>query len=75
MFLGVNIQQGPFDCIGMDFVEMDRSQGGNWYAPVIQGYLTKWLEVYALQDRKAQAVAKCLQDLVCQPKIQIGMYE
>ena len=38
-------------------------------------YLTKWMEVYALQDRKAQAVAKCLQDLVCQSKVQIGMYE
>jgi len=32
---------GPFDCIGMDFVEMDRSQKGNRYALVIQDYLTK----------------------------------
>ena len=55
---------GPFECIGMDFVEMDRSRDGNWYALVIQDYLTKWPEVYAVQDRKAETVAKCLLDFI-----------
>ena len=55
---------GPFECIGMDFVEMDRSRDGNRYALVIQDYLTKWPEVYAVQDRKAETVAKCLLDLI-----------
>ena len=32
---------GPFECIGMDFVEMDRSRKGNRYTLVIQDYLTK----------------------------------
>ena len=54
---------GPFECIGMDFVEMDRSRDGRRYALVIKDYLTKWLEVYVLPNRKAETVAKCLLDL------------
>ena len=55
---------GPFECIRIDFVEMDKSRDGNQYALVIQDYLTKWPEVYPVQDRKAETVAKCLQDLI-----------
>lgn len=55
---------GPFDCVGMDFVELDMSKRGNWYALVFQDYLSKWPEVYALADRKATTVANCLVDLV-----------
>ena len=55
---------GPFNCVGMDFVEMDVSQDGNRYALVFQDYLTKWPEVYALSNRKAETVAKCLLDVV-----------
>ena len=51
---------GPFDCVGMDFVELDVSHDGNRYALVIQDYLTKWPEGYALSNRKAETVAKCL---------------
>ena len=54
---------GPFECIGMDFIEMDCSRKGNRYALVIQDYLTKWPEVYPLPDRKAETVARCLLDL------------
>ena len=55
---------GPFDMIGMDFVELDVSRSGNRYALVFQDYLSKWPEVYALSNRRAETVAKCLQDLV-----------
>ena len=55
---------GPFDCIGMDFVELDVSRQGNRYALVFQDYLSKWPEVYALADKKATTVTKCLMDLV-----------
>lgn len=55
---------GPFDMIGMDFVELDVSKSGNKYALVFQDYLSKWPEVYALSNRRAETVAKCLQDLV-----------
>ena len=48
----------------MDFVELDVSQVGNRYAFVLQDYLTKRPEVYALPNRKAEIVAKCLLDVV-----------
>ena len=54
---------GPFECIGMDFVELDRSHKGNQYTLVMQDYLTKWPEVYPLPDRKAETAARCLLDL------------
>ena len=55
---------GPFECVGMDFLEMDKSNGGNRYALVFQDYLTKWPKVYPVKDRKAETVAKCLLDLI-----------
>lgn len=45
-------------------MELDCSGDGNRYALVFQDYLSKWPEVYALPDRKAETVAKCLLDLV-----------
>ena len=55
---------GPFECPGMDFVELDWSESGKRYALVFQDYLTKWLVVYALSDCKAESVVQCLVDLV-----------
>ena len=43
---------------------MDRSNSGNRYALVLQDYLTKWPEIYAIPDRKAETVAKCLMDFI-----------
>ena len=54
----------PFQCVGMDFKEMDTSTDGNRYALVFQDYLTKWPEVFPFKDRSATTVAKCLADLV-----------
>ena len=42
----------PFKCVGMDFVEFDKSNAGNCYALVFQDYLTKWPEVYAVDNRE-----------------------
>ena len=55
---------GAFECVGMDFKEMDKSKLGNRYALVLQDYLTKWPEIYAVPDRKAETVAKCLMDFI-----------
>jgi len=46
----------PFECIGMDFKELDISHNGNRYALVFQDYLTKWLEVFPVADRTARTV-------------------
>ena len=54
----------PFECIGMDIKEFDKSSKGNQYALVFQDYLTKWPEVYPLPDHKAPTVAGCLADLI-----------
>ena len=53
----------PFECLGMDFKEMDVSEDGNRYALVFQDYLTKWLEVFTVQDRTTTTVAKCLAEV------------
>ena len=55
---------GAFECIGMDFIELECSKDGNKYALVLQDYLTKWPEVYAVPNRQAETVAKCLLDVV-----------
>ena len=55
---------GTFDCIGMDFLEMDTGKSGNKYALVFQDYLSKWPEVYPVKDRKAETVARCLLDVM-----------
>ena len=54
----------PFAIVGMDFKEMDESFDKNHYAVVFQDYLTKWPEIYAVADRTAATVAKCLADLI-----------
>jgi len=36
------------------------TKAGNEYILVLQDYFTKWLELWALPDRKASTVAKCL---------------
>ena len=43
---------------------MDLSRQGNRYALVFQDYLTKWPEVYAVEDRKATTVVHCLADFI-----------
>ena len=55
---------GVFECVGMDFIELECSKDGNRYALVLQDYLSKWPEAYAVPDRKAETVAKCLLDLI-----------
>ena len=54
---------GVFECLRMDFKEMDLSHSGNHYALVFQDYLSKWPEVYAVPDRKAEIVAEPQQEL------------
>ena len=53
-----------FACIGMDFKEMDESYDENRFALVFQDYLSKWPQVYAVADRTAPTVAKCLADVI-----------
>ena len=48
---------GPFQMVGVDVLQLPLSQNGNQYAVVFQDYLTKWLEVFATPDQKAETIA------------------
>ena len=51
---------GPFDRMGVDVVQLPRSSRGNRYAVVFVDYLTKWPEVFAVQDQTAATIARLL---------------
>ena len=51
---------GPFDCVGVDFVQLPMTRRGNRYAIVFVDYLTKWPEVFAVPDQTAATVARLL---------------
>ena len=59
---------------GMDFVELNVSKSGNRYALVFQDHLSKSPEVYALSNRRAETVTKCLQDLIWRHGYLIELY-
>ena len=47
----------PFECVGMDFKELNISHSDNRYALVFQDYLIKFPEVFLAVDRAARIVA------------------
>ena len=49
----------------MDFKEMDMSKKGIRYTLAFQDYLTKWPEVFTVQDQAATTVAHCSVELIC----------
>ena len=51
---------GPFDRIGVDVLQLPRSEDGNQYAVVFMDYLTKWPEVFATTDQSAATIARLL---------------
>ena len=57
----------PFQCVGMDFKEMNVSTDGNHYTLVFQDYLIKLPE--GVKDRSATTVAKCLAELVWRHRV------
>ena len=52
-----------FECIGMDYKEMDISTRGNRYALVFQDYLTKWPDVFAVPVT-VTTVTHCLAEVI-----------
>ena len=48
---------GPFDCVGVDVLQLPRTLNGNQYAVVFVDYLTKWPEVFATPDQTAETIA------------------
>ena len=57
---------GPFHCIAMDILQLPITANGNRYVAVFMDYLTKWPEVFAIPDQKAETVAKLfVERIVC----------
>ena len=52
--------EGPFDCIGMDILQMPESGRRHKYVLVFIDHLTKWAEVYPTRDQTALTVARTL---------------
>ena len=51
---------GPFHRVGVDVVQFPMSYDGNQYAIVFMDYLSKWPEVFASPDQKAETIARLL---------------
>ena len=55
---------GPFHMVGVDVLQLPPSYQGNQYAIVFMDYLTKWPEVFATCDQKAETIARLLVEQV-----------
>jgi len=53
----------PWDTLAMDFLEVPPSIDGNRYLLVIQDYFTKWPEVVAVGDQRAETVVAALKEV------------
>ena len=49
---------GPFDQVAVDVLQLPISRQGNRYAVIFMDYLTKWPEVFAVQDQTALTIAQ-----------------
>ena len=58
---------GPFDRVGVYMLQLPLTLEGNlWYALVFIDYLTKWVEVEAIPDQRAEPIAKMfVEHVVC----------
>ena len=57
---------GPFERIGVDILEMPKTERGNSYIVVFMDYLTKWPEAYATSDQSSETIARLLvENVIC----------
>ena len=54
--------QRPFQIMGMDVMELPKTDKGNRYVIVFQDYLTKWPMVFPMPDEKSIRIARLLVD-------------
>ena len=57
---------GPFDCVGVDVVQLPVIKKGHKYAVVLMDYLAKWPEVFPTKDQTAPTITKLLvEEIIC----------
>ena len=57
---------GPFERIGVDILEMPKTERGNSYIIVFMDYLTKWPEAYAISNQSSETIARLLvENVIC----------
>ena len=57
---------GPFHCIAVDVLQLPLTQDGNKYVVVFLDYLTKWVEVFPVQNQTAETIARLLvEEVIC----------
>lgn len=63
----------PFDLLGIDVLTLTRTENGNLYVLVVTDYATRWVEAFAMEDQKAETIAKILiNEIICRhgaPKV------
>jgi hypothetical protein len=66
----------PLQRIAMDILgPFETSKRGNKYVLVIGDYLTKWTEAFAIQDQKAETIAKVtIEEFICRWGIPLNLH-
>ena len=57
---------GPFERVGVDILEMPRTERENRYIVVFVDYMTKWVEAYPTPDQTTETIVRLLVDeIIC----------
>ena len=57
---------GPFHRVAVDILQLPITEQGNRYVAVFMDYLTKWPEAFAIQDQKADTIARLfVEQIIC----------
>ena len=55
---------GPFHRVGVDIMELPRTESGNLYVISLVDYLTKWVESFPTDNQRSETIIKLLIDHV-----------
>ena len=55
---------GPFQCVGVDVLQLHLTRNGNCYVVVFLDCVTKWAEAFAVPDQQAETIAHLLTEHV-----------
>ena len=57
---------GAFDLMAVDVMQLPTTENGNQYVVVFSEYLTKWIEVFAVPNQRAETIARLfVEQVIC----------